>query len=48
MRHHINDVEFTDWYDELAEWLREEKSREFLYDLWVGGYSQREVEAIYG
>ena len=48
MRHHINDVEFTNWYDELVEWLREEKSKEFLYDLWVEGYSPWEVEAICG
>lgn len=46
MRHHINDVEFTDWYDDLEGWVTAENSKEFLYDLWVDGYSQWEVEAI--
>lgn len=48
MRHHINDSEFTDWYDSLPDWVTAERSKEFLYDQWAEGYSQWEVEAICG
>lgn len=47
-RHQINSWEFDMWLDELPTDIREEKPKEFLYDLWVGGYSSWEVAGILG
>lgn len=48
MRHHINDIEFTSWRDEFDPDFLFHHSDEYLYDLWVEGYSQWEVEAMLG
>lgn len=47
-RHQINSFEFESWMEELEDWVIAENSREKIYDFWVGGYSQWEVEGILG
>lgn len=48
MRHHIDSVEFELFLNEFDRDFLSHHSDEYLYDLWVEGYSSWEIEAMLG